>query len=121
MRATVYTVPDEVGQPPNIFDYLEDRKKFNELDKAWHAKLKKWCIDRNPTEYVGEIIRFQVADGYAEYMVASLISPVEVIHLPTVDAYQCSEINYMHGKDIKAKIDSEKKFEAYLDTLRKDK
>ena len=119
MRAKIYNAPNDVGTPPNIFDHLEHRDKFDKLDKAWHEKLKQWCIKRNPTKYVGEIIRFPVADGQAEYMVASLIGSVELIHLETMDAYQSGTVHLMHGGDIIRKINADKRFQDYVNAIPK--
>jgi hypothetical protein len=51
-----------------------------------------------------------VADGYAQYMVASL-SPVELIHLPLWDAWQFDYAGRLTKKDIIEKINQRKAME----------
>jgi hypothetical protein len=103
--AKVYTLPDGF-EAPN-FDY-KDISKYEKNCAEHSEKLKKWCVERNPEqECVGEIIRFPVADGKAEYMVAA-IKPVQLIHLPYWDAYQSETADLMTGKAIKEKIANEK-------------
>ena len=85
----------------NIQGYREACKKFEE-------DLKQWCIDRAAKagitdENICEIIRFPVADGNAEYMVASL-KPVQLIHLPLWDAWEFSYAHRLTKKDIVEKI-----------------
>lgn len=100
--AKVFLLPEGFVAPDfNWKDIPQYEKGCAELTE----KLKKWCIDRNPEQKnVGEIIKFQVADGYAEYMVAAT-KPVELIHLPFWDAYQSETANLMTAKAIQQKID----------------
>lgn len=61
-------------------------------------------------EYVGALIRFGVADGYAVYRVKSL-KPLVLEHVPFGDAYQIS-VSHIRGlrvTDVKALIDSERR------------
>jgi hypothetical protein len=53
------------------------------------------------------VIQFPVADGYAQYMVASL-SPVELIHLPLWDAWEYQYVERLTKKDIVEKINQRK-------------
>ena len=100
--AKVFTLPDGFEVPD--FNW-EDIEQYNK-DIADHTeKIKQWCIERNPDQKnVGEVIRFQVADGYAEYMVAAT-KPVQLIHLPYWDGYQSETASLMTAKAIQDKID----------------
>ena len=100
--AKVFLLPSGFEAPE--FDW-QDIDKYQK-DCAEHTeKIKQWCLNRNPTQKnVGEVIRFQVADGYAEYMVAST-KPVELIHLPYMDGYQSETAPLMTAKAIQDKID----------------
>lgn len=108
MMAKVYAPPQSIPQP----DYtIVTQKSFEEYEKAikeYLKKLKEWCKKRKPRgQLVGEIIRFPVADGHAEYMVASL-SPLELIHIPLGDAWHFQWIGKINSKDVRQMIESEK-------------
>ena len=103
--AKVYTAPDDFKTPSLSFS------KINEYQPAWdkyEADLKAWCIKRNPSEHVGEIISFPVADGSALYMVAAL-KPVELIHLEYLDGYSFQYANRLKASDITEKIEQGKR------------
>lgn len=116
MSAKVYAVPTEFENVPNIFDHLEDRAKYNTLIEKWYADLTAWCKKRNPYEdqrYIGEVVKWGVADGYAEYMVSGLEDEdgeVELLHLPVMDGYQYEDADLQTAKRIKEKIDGQKRF-----------
>ena len=99
--AKVFLLPSGFEAPKFDWQNIEQYEKdcFELVER-----LKKWCIERNNQKNVGEIIKFQVADGYAEYMVAST-NPVELIHLPFWDAWQSETAPLMTAKAIQDKID----------------
>lgn len=106
--AKVYLLPDGFEAP--IFNH-ENIPQYNKDCDELSEKLKKWCLERNPEQKnVGEIIRFQVADGYAEYMVAAT-KPVQLIHLPYWDSYQSDIAPFMTAKAIQDKIDQARAME----------
>lgn len=100
--AKVFLLPEGFVAPEfNWKDIPQYEKDCADLTE----KLKKWCIERNSEQKnVGGIIKFPVADGYAEYMVAA-IKPVQLIHLPFWDAYQSETASLMTAKAIQEKID----------------
>jgi hypothetical protein len=100
----VYSTPAEIPVPE--FDWT-DLKAYQEKENKFIEDLRKFCINRNNAEYVGEVIQFPVADGYAQYMVASL-KPVELIHLPIVDAWQYPYIERLTKNDIVDKINQKR-------------
>ena len=83
-------------------------KAFNAEWAKYEEELKAWCINRKPSEHVGEIIKFPVADGNALYMVASL-SPVELIHLDYLDCYSFEYANRLKASDIRERISNQNK------------
>ena len=100
--AKVFLLPEGFNAPE--FNW-QDIEQYNKDCADLTERLKKWCIERNPNQKnVGEIIKFQVADGYAEYMVAAT-KPVQLIHLPFWDAYQSETAELMTAKAIQQKID----------------
>lgn len=105
--AKVFTLPHGFDAPD--FNW-EDIEQYNKDCADLTDRLKKWCIERNNQKSVGEIIKFQVADGYAEYMVASTI-PVQLIHLPFWDAYESEFAHLMTAKAVQDKIDQTIAFE----------
>lgn len=103
--AKVFLLPDGFEAPE--FNYKDIPKYDKECDEL-SEKLKKWCLERNPDQKnVGEIIRFQVADGYAQYMVAAT-KPVQLILLPYWDSYQSETASLMTAKAIQLKLDQAK-------------
>ena len=84
--------------------------------KRFKDELREFLVKRNPSEYVGEIISFPVADSSAEYMVAAL-KPIQLVHIPLWDAWHYEYAHRLTAKDIKEKIDSKKAFDkAWSDT-----
>jgi hypothetical protein len=110
MAATIYSVPQGIMVPKFNIENISQYEKDCEL---FLRQLKVFARNRNKGKLVGEIIRFQVADGYAEYMVAGL-RPVELIHIPLWDAYQFAQIHLMTANEIKQQIEREKAFQKSL-------
>lgn len=53
----------------------------------------------------------EVADSYAVYIVASM-KPLELVHIPIMDAWEFQYANRLTAKDVKEKIRSEKALQA---------
>jgi hypothetical protein len=105
--ATVYSAPSSIEVPSSDF------KNINGYEKAcekYKADLKAMLQKRNKDKNVGEIIRFPVADSYAEYMVASM-KPVELVHLPLWDAWNFQYAHLMTAKEVQGQIDNQKALE----------
>lgn len=103
--AKIYASPLEVKVPE--FNW-EDIEQYNKDCETYKENLKAFLRKRNSGKTVGEVLRFQVADGYAEYMVASL-KPVELVHLPLMDGYQSETAELMTAESIKNKIENQKR------------
>lgn len=103
----IYSAPKEIEVPQldwkNISKYKKDSEEYIQ-------KLKEFLIKRKNEKYVGETINFPVADGYAQYMVAS-IKPLELVHINLGDGYQFQYVNRLTPKDIKEKIEQQKSLE----------
>jgi hypothetical protein len=65
-------------------------------------------------EYVGGLIKWQVADGYAHYRVVSLSPSVVLQHVPFLDGYAVAPetIRGLRRKDVEAKVDAERRLRA---------
>lgn len=107
--AKIFNPPACIEAPKISFS---DIKGYREACDKFVADLKQWCIDRAAKadvtdENIGEIIRFPVADGYAEYMVAAT-KPVQLIHLPLWDAWEFQYAHRLTKKDIVEKVKQQK-------------
>lgn len=90
--ATVYSPPEHLPAPDTFSDEFKDengRWDFNavqEAEAAWIESVQAEARKSNTGDLVGEIVRFQVADGYAEYVVWKQ-KPLQLIHLSHGDGY----------------------------------
>ena len=98
--------PPDFGFADGRFDierYNEDCQKYiNDLvDSLWSGK---------DNDLVGEIIRWQRADGYAEYMIANT-EPLRLIHLEMDDAYEVEPalIRGLTLEDVTAMVEQERR------------
>jgi hypothetical protein len=97
MSATIYQAPDGI-KVPSPFSEGNYKEKEELYIKQVQALAKKRTKD--DCKECGEVIRFQVADGYAEYVVMSL-KPVELIHLKHMDAYEFQYVDLLTSKKVK--------------------
>ena len=111
MSATIYALPKEFESTiPNIFQNYEE---YQVLEKAWIETVRQFCLENNDSPYVGEVLRFPVADGEALYMVASLSPKVELIVLPLMDAYEFQYVHLMTAKEVKSQINKAIEWDAF--------
>ena len=76
--AILIPAPKSIKVPEYSFTISDEEVEANEL--KYLTELKAWCLSQSkerPKE-VGEIIRFQIADGYAQYMVIDL-NPAKLV------------------------------------------
>lgn len=103
----VFTPPKEIKVPE--FDW-KDREKGEAAEAQFMKDLADYCKNRNPNEkYAGELIEFQVGDGYAQYMIASL-KPVQLVHIPLGDSWEFRYVTKLSKTDIIKQIEAEKAF-----------
>lgn len=116
MAARVYSTPEGLDAPDfGAFIGSEsggfDSEGYFAAVESHRESVAAWCREntgsRNPL--VGECIRFGVADGRAEYMVYTT-SPLALIHLPYVDAYEADPIllRGLRVSDVKQMVKSDK-------------
>ncbi len=109
--AKIFSAPKGVELPPTKFTSLA---KYQQDCDDYEKKLKEKLLEFNPGgKNVGEIIRFQVADGYAQYMVASM-KPLQLVHLEIGDAYNFEYANRLTAKDVQDKIKQQKALKEYF-------
>jgi hypothetical protein len=103
--AKIFNPPTEIKVPELDFSKMGEYQ--NECEKYKEA-LKKKLKEHNPKgKNVGEVIRFGVADGYAEYMVLSM-KPVQLVHLPLMDAWEFQYAHLLTANEVQESIDREK-------------
>jgi hypothetical protein len=105
MAAKIYSAPKEIKAPDlfNSKDWQKDSEKYIADVKA-HIK-KMGYTGKN----AGEVIRFGVADGYAEYMVLSM-KPMALIHLAEIcDGYQTQFAHLMTAAEVNKMIAADKR------------
>lgn len=98
--AKIFNPPAMIPVPE--FDW-KDAKKYQETEDTFIENLRNFVKRRKKGDLIGKVIRFQVADGYAQYMVAG-IKPVELIHLPLMDCYQSDFADLMTADKIKEMV-----------------
>lgn len=103
--ATIYAPPDSLKLPK--LDFKQMNRYQSECDK-YINDLKGILIKRKKGDkQVGEVIKFQVADGYALYMIASM-KPLELVHIPIGDAYEFGYVDLLTHKEVNELIKKEK-------------
>jgi hypothetical protein len=92
--ATVFRHPDEVGDPPDFADYMIDGRydfeAHHRAEQEWIASIATLAQEGAKGDTIGEIIRFQRGDGYAQYLVWNT-NPCELVWLPVGDAWRIDE------------------------------
>jgi len=103
MSAEIYKSPIE--RPG--FNY----KTWEEDEKKYREEVKAFCVKHSKGKNVGETIRIQHADGYAEYMVFSM-SPLKLIHLEVGDAWDSPYAELLTPKKVDEMIEREIKIKS---------
>ena len=107
--AKIFSAPKEVKVPTLDF---KDVKNWKANDEKYIQELKNHIQSLGYTgKNVGEVIQFPVADGYAQYMVASM-KPLQLIHLPLGDAWDWQYAHLLTAKEVQEKIDQRKALKA---------
>jgi len=102
--AKVYSAPEQIKVPGINFG---DFKKYEEDCKKYLEELRNFLLKRKVGKNIGEIIKFPAADGYAQYMVASM-RPLEIVHIPLWDGWDFHYAHLLTAKEVQKKIDQEK-------------
>ena len=106
------------GNPIPAPDFLEPGGRFDHAAyearcRAYEAETEKYIRTElgGKHKYTGRIIRFPVADGYAQYM---LWTPTKWIHLDEVDGYHADPalIRGMRTTDVVERITRQERVDA---------
>ncbi len=104
--ADIYSAPKEIKLPKLDFSNMQD---YNRDCDRYIIDLVKHIKDMGyKGKNVGQIVKFAVADGYAEYMILSM-RPLKLIHIPLGDAYQFPYAHLMTASEINKKLDGQNK------------
>ena len=98
--AKIFSAPSSVVKPQLNFQNIDGYRK--DCDK-YLTELKEVLVKRSNKPNVGETIKFPVADGYAEYMVASM-KPLELVHIDLWDGWHFEYAKNLTAKDVEEKI-----------------
>ena len=90
----------------------DPREWFAAQNKVWE-ELQARSDGLPPGEVVGGLIKFQVADGYAVYIVTKA-APLTLTHVPFGDAYQVHDalIRGLRRADVLASLERDRKLSA---------
>jgi hypothetical protein len=102
----VYDVPQEL--PWTQPDYRNfDFKAEQAREEKYEADLKQWLIGQGYTgKHTGNLVRFQIADGYAVYMIADAPRQSCLIHMPYGDCYHYPDVKYLPKSEIIKRVDA---------------
>lgn len=102
--AEIYDVPENIKIPKIKFDGTFNLGEYQKEVEQFYKDVKEGLMADGYTEkHLGEIIRFPVADGNAEYMVFT-VNPVQLVHLPIGDAWEFQYVERLTTADVLEKI-----------------
>tara|TARA_B100001113_G_C20670368_1_gene431919 strand:+ start:105 stop:443 length:339 start_codon:yes stop_codon:yes gene_type:complete len=104
--ATVYSALSTVPTPKFPQPYNHEEYQKNEEQYVIDLKKELKSMGYKGKNF-GEILRFQVADGYAQYMVVSM-RPLKLMHLPLCDAYSFEYAHLLTSKEVNEQIKRQK-------------
>jgi len=100
--AEIYAVSKEVPAPALDFKDLNAYQySIEKYTKSMEAYIRGLGYAEPET---GKVIRFPVADGYAEYMVISVKNP-QLVHLEVGDCYSFQYAHLLGSKEIKEELE----------------
>ena len=104
----VYSAPKTIERPKLDIHKYDGFEEYERQQQKYIERVRQFVKKRKPRgQLVGEIIRFGVADGYAQYMVASL-RPLELIHLDLGDGYHFQYVERITAQDVRELVEREK-------------
>jgi len=114
----VYALPAQLPAPKIDFSTF-NFEKMRADEEAHQAALKAHMVGVGYAgERTGEVVRFGVADGYAQYMFADAGAKSILVHLPYGDAYSYPDVAFLPRKEVLRRMDSQKKFDQVIASAR---
>lgn len=111
----VYACPDECPAPE--LD-LRDNTKYEAAQISHRAALSRWLTSAGFTgPHTGEVVRYQVADGFALYMLGDAPGRKAsvLVHLPYWDGYDYRGIEHFPKSAVLDEIARQKKVAAFFE------
>jgi len=102
----IFSPPEELIRP-EIVSGQDINEYFKRADE-YVQSIRDWAKENSDCPEAGESIRFQIADGYASYIILMLEPKVVLIHVDVGDAYQFEWVHRLTAKDIREQIQKEK-------------
>ena len=117
MAVTIYTYPEELGDPPAL-DFSDRSKEWDEIlapEREWEDRLKEWCRETGNGALRGEEFSYPRGDGCARYIIWTE-KPLRMIHVPTGDAWQIDDMTRrgIRLADLRSHVANRKKRDAIL-------
>ena len=112
--AKIFSAPKQIV-PPNVMS-LQLEAECERYESEVRALVMSRQTGKKPNPLVGKVVRFQIADGYAQYMVME-VKPLSLIHLDILDGYRIQPFaeRGLNLSDIKAQVKMDEAFEALFD------
>jgi hypothetical protein len=102
--ADIYSAPEEIKEPKIDFSGGFNRKEHLAKEAKYIDDIKAFLAKNGyKGKNMGKVIRFPVADGYAQYMVISM-RPLMLMHLPLGDAYNFQYAHLLTEKEVNQKV-----------------
>ena len=106
MSATIYSAPKSIKKPD--YDWSKGRDNWIKEEQRYIDQIKAHNKSMGYNgKNMGEILKFQVADGYAEYMVLQM-RPLSLIHLDIMDGYQFQYAHLMTAKEVNEQLERQR-------------
>ena len=109
----LFAIPDHLPAP--VPDYGNYDPQVEQAKESEHLEaLKAHLIELGYVgAYTGEIYRDQIADGYAQYMVAdSGGRQFGLVHLPYGDGYASRDVAFLPKREIIARLEQQRRVAA---------
>lgn len=104
--ATAYRAPID---PPEVgIEHYRDGT-FQKIEDEYVARLASMARQNGTSDLLGEVVRWQVADGYASYIVWNT-KPLQLVHVAVGDAYSVEDalIRGLRVPDIRKRVEGDR-------------
>ncbi len=112
--AKAYSAP-EGFDPPEITGDDYRNNTWEQKENAYLERLAAECRKQGTDPLLGEIVRWQRGDGYAQYMVWNT-RPLELIHLNIADGWQVEDalIRGLRVSDVRDMVERERRMREFF-------
>lgn len=112
--ATAYRAPIDRPEWVSPYNYEEQQR----LNQEYVDTLAAMAKENGKSDLLGQIVRWQRGDGYAQFMVWNT-KPLELIHLEIDDAWDVEEalIRGLRVSDIKEMLERDRRWNELLNSV----